>query len=141
MSYCRFSDDSDVYAYACDGGIQFWVAGNADKGLDHLCNTLSEAYRYAKELRDKHGLMVPDYAIECLRDDAIEEAKHAYGIGSAITELASDNDRLRELAKYAILCSEGDALCEGCPYHTTEDGHIVCTIRKAAAELRIEVPE
>lgn len=54
-------------------------------------------------------------------------------------ELIDDNEKIRDLAKYAILCSEGDALCEGCPYHTTEDGHIVCTMRKAAAELGIEV--
>lgn len=54
-------------------------------------------------------------------------------------KLKAENAELRDLAKYAILCSEGDALCEGCPYHTTEDGHIICTMRTAAAELGIEV--
>lgn len=58
-----------------------------------------------------------------------------------MNDLKAENEKLRDLAKYAILCSECDALCEGCPYHTTEDGHIICTIRKAAAELGIEVSE
>ena len=52
------------------------------------------------------------------------------------------NKKLQELAKYAILCSEGDVRCEACPYHDkTAEPHIICTMRKAAAELGIEVSE
>jgi hypothetical protein len=92
MSYCRFSE-GDVYAYACDGGVQFWVTG---KTLDRLCNTYDSAYQYAKYLRDE-GFDVPSHAIEALRADALEEASH--GDGSAVAELVSENAKLREFAK------------------------------------------
>lgn len=94
MSYCRFTESSDVYAYECDGGVQFWVAGKADKGLDRLCGTFNDAYQYAKVLRDKYGLSVPDTAIKELRADAIEEVKRMNGV---IEELYSENAKLREL--------------------------------------------
>lgn len=75
MSYCRFSD-GDVYAYDyVEGGVMFFVRGVFDKGLDRECMTYNEAYQYAKELRDVHGLNVPNHAIEALKADAIEEAK------------------------------------------------------------------
>ena len=69
MSYCRWSD-SDVYAYECVGGVQFWVA--SDDSLNRLCNTFIEAYQYAKELYER-GIDIPDYAIEALREDATNE--------------------------------------------------------------------
>ena len=78
MSYCRFSD-GDVYAYETDGGVQFWVSGD-NRELDRMCNTFYGAYRYAKELSDVHGLDVPSYAIEALREDALEEAKRISGV-------------------------------------------------------------
>ena len=96
MSYCRFTDDSDVYAYECEGGVQFWVAGRTNKALDRLCNMFNEAYQYAKDLRDKHGLKVPGYAIEELRIEALEEAKRISGPGSVVAELQAENDKLRE---------------------------------------------
>lgn len=56
--------------------------------------------------------------------------------------LIDEIKKLLELAKYAILCSEGDVRCEACPYHDkTREPHIFCTMRKAARELGIEVPE
>lgn len=71
MSYCLWSE-CDVYAYdSCEGGVRFYVAG--DDSLNRLCGTYNEAYQYAKELRDKHGLDVPSYAIDALREDAIIE--------------------------------------------------------------------
>lgn len=91
MSYCRFFE-GDVYAYACEDGVQFWVAG---KTLDRLCKTYDAAYQYAKYLRDECGLDVPGHAIEALRADALEEAGH--GDGSAVAELVSENAKLREL--------------------------------------------
>jgi hypothetical protein len=91
MSYCRFAENSDVYAYECDGGVQFWVSR---KGLDRLCNTFCEAYMYAKELRDKYGLSVPDTALEELRDDAAEEVTRIIGVTE---ELYAENVKLREL--------------------------------------------
>ena len=94
MSYCRFSN-GDVYAYECDGGVQFWVTGDC-KDLDRLCNTFNEAYQYAKALRDEHGLKVPSYAIEALRADAIEEIERFSGPNSAVAELVAENARLRE---------------------------------------------
>ena len=90
MSYCRFSE-GDVYAYACDGGVQFWVTG---KKLDRLCNTYDSAYQYAKYLRDECGLDVPGHAIDALRLDALDEANH--GDGSAVKELISENNKLRD---------------------------------------------
>ena len=68
MSYCRFSE-GDVYAYECDGGVQFYVS-DGKRELDRLCNTFNEAYQYAKVLRDTHGLDVPSHAIEALKADA-----------------------------------------------------------------------
>lgn len=101
MSYCRFSE-GDVYAYACEGGVQFWVAGG-NKQFDRLCNTYDSAYQYAKYLRDE-GFDVPSHAIDALRADAIEEASH--GVGSVVTELVSENAKLRELV--AIFRSKED---------------------------------
>ena len=105
MSYCRFSE-GDVNAYECDGGVQFWVAGEK---LDRLCNTYGSAYQYAKYLRGK-GFDVPSHAIEALRADALEEANH--GDGSVVAELVSENAKLRKLAQrsYYIVMSERAAL-------------------------------
>lgn len=74
MSYCRFVE-CDVYAYdSVEGGVQFYVSRKkTDECLDLLCKTYHEAYRYAKALRDEHGLEVPSYAIESMRVDALEE--------------------------------------------------------------------
>ena len=94
MSYCRWSE-CDVYAYdSCEGGVRFYVAG--DDSLNRLCGTYNEAYQYAKELRDKHGLDVPSYAIDALREDAIDEAKRYFGSDSAVAERISENAKLRE---------------------------------------------
>lgn len=90
MSYCRFSE-GDVYAYACEDGVQFWVTG---KTLDRLCETYDSAYQYAKYLLDECGLDVPKHAIEALRADALKEANH--GDGSVVAEVVSENAKLRD---------------------------------------------
>lgn len=113
MSYCRLSE-SDVYAYACEGGVQFWVTG---KTLDRLCETYDSAYQYAKYLRDECGLDVPSHAIEALRADALEEANH--GDGSVVAELVSENAKLRELLRNALTYIE----YEGCGVECPETGH------------------
>ena len=95
MSYCRFSE-GDVYAYECDGGVQFYVS-DGKRELDRLCNTFNEAYQYAKVLRDTHGLDVPSHAIEALKADALEEAARICGPDSAVAELETQNAKLREL--------------------------------------------
>jgi len=115
MSYCRFSE-GDVYAYACEGGVQFWVTG---KTLDRLCNTYDAAYQYAKYLRDE-GFDVPSYAIDALRADALDESNH--GDGSVVAEMTAkinelegknfklreENDKLRRLAvRMRPICMEG----------------------------------
>lgn len=98
MSYCRFSD-GDLYAYdSFQGGVQFYVAGGFDKSLNRLCATYGEAYLYAKELRDEHGLDVPDHAIEALKEDALEEFDRLAGPDGAVAELVAENAKLRELA-------------------------------------------
>jgi hypothetical protein len=95
MSYCRFTE-GDVYAYECEGGVQFYVARNVarkyDTDLDRLCNTFSEAYEYAKALRDEHGLDVPDYAIAELEADAIDEARRMIPLGLVETIVDLWND-------------------------------------------------
>lgn len=85
MSYCRFSYDSDVYAYDCDRGIQIWVA---KRGLDRLCNTYGEAYQYLLQLRYVHGLSVPDYAIDALKTEAESHSPE-------FVALVEENARLR----------------------------------------------
>lgn len=97
MSYCRFTE-GDVYAYECDGGVQFYVS-DGKRELDRLCSTFNEAYQYARVLRDTHGLDVPSYAIEALKADAIEEAVRICGPNSAVSELESENAKLRELVQ------------------------------------------
>lgn len=102
MSYCRFSSDSDVYAYDCEGGVQIWVT---KRGLDRLCRTYVEAYQYILRLRDVHGLSVPDYATEALKAEADEEISKLWGIAEylkigpdgekEINSLADENARLR----------------------------------------------
>ena len=83
MSYCRWTD-GDVYAYESDRGVEFWIAGDkriaGDKSLDRVCRTHIEAYQYAKELRDVHGISIPDYAIETLREEAVDERERLLGI-------------------------------------------------------------
>jgi hypothetical protein len=102
MSYCRFTE-GDVYAYACDGGVQFYVSDGKTE-LDSLCNTFNEAYQYAKALRDAHGLDVPSHAIEALKADALEEAARICGPDSAVSELEAQNVKLRELTKDMFNC-------------------------------------
>ena len=97
MSYCRFIE-CDVYAYdSVEGGVQFYVARGVGDDLDRLCPTYNEAYQYAKTLRDKHGVDIPDHAIYALRADALEEAERIGGSGSAVAELRDENAKLREL--------------------------------------------
>ena len=93
MSYCRFSE-CDVYAYVCDGGVQFWVSKEHDQELDRLCNTFNDAYQYAKALRDEHGIDVPDHAIEALRLDALDEIERFDG--SIVAELREENAVLQQ---------------------------------------------
>ena len=95
MSYCRFTE-GDVYAYECDGGVQFYVS-DGKRELDRLCSTFNEAYQYAMVLRSTHGLDVPSHAIEELKADAIEEAARICGPDSAVAELVAENAKLREL--------------------------------------------
>lgn len=67
------------------------------------------------------------------------QQRRTYVDGAA---LEAENEKLRELSKYAILCSEGADRCLDCPYHDkTAEPHIICTMRTAAAELGIEAPE
>ena len=107
MSYCRFTDDSDVYAYECDGGVQFWVAGRENRHLDRLCNTFNEAYQYAKALRDEHGLEVPPYAIEALKADAIDEAERFTGPHGAVAEHIRDLEALVRDLWHGFECGAG----------------------------------
>lgn len=55
-------------------------------------------------------------------------------------ELIDDNEKIRDLAKYAILCSEGDVLCVACPYHKDTDSYVTCSMRAAAIDLDVELP-
>lgn len=102
MSYCRFLE-GDVYAYdSCEGGVQFYVHSDTEDGLDRLCRTYTEAYEYAKELRDEHGVKVPDFAIEAMREDAIEEAERFAGLlDRAIEDLKAENAKLKEQVQEA----------------------------------------
>lgn len=100
MSYCRFME-GDVYAYACDGGVQFFVA-DGRRELDRMCSTFNEAYQYAKELRDMHGLDVPSHAIEALEAEAM-------------AELEDENAKLRELVRELWSCAA--SLAEDSVYH------------------------
>lgn len=47
--------------------------------------------------------------------------------------------KLRDLAKYAILCSEGDVRCEACPYHDEVNSLMTCKIRADAIKLGVEL--
>lgn len=135
MSYCRWSE-CDVYAYdSCEGGVQFYVAGS--DSLNRLCGTYSEAYQYAKELRDKHGLDVPSHAIDALREDAIDEAKrHSAELVAAM----EDNTKLRQLAADLLkgfecgwpsdVCGDCERDAEGMPTHG-------CPLRNRARELGV----
>lgn len=130
MSYCRLTD-SDAYIYDSDCGVQFYVAGEFGRDLDRLCRTYNEAYQYAKTLRDEHGLDVPDYAIEALRSDALEEVEGACGPNGVVAELRAENTKLRELARklyggymgghYMISCNGCEHAYEDCGGHVPLD--------------------
>ena len=142
MSYCRWSE-CDVYAYdSCEGGVRFWVAGNDD--LNRLCGTYNEAYQYAKELRDKHGIDVPSHAIDALREDAIDEAKQYLGPDSAVADMLAENAKLREravsmLSELRGVVSEGDYDSPSGRYFLLRRD--VAAYEDALRELGIEVPE
>ena len=72
-------------------------------------------------------------------EDIVDAHMHGFAAGYEFAE--DEIKKLQELAKYAILCSEGDVRCEACPYHDkTAEPHIICTMRKAAIELGVELP-
>lgn len=131
MSYCRFAE-GDVYAYECDGGVQFYVS-DGKRELDRLCSTFNEAYQYARVLRDTHGLDVPSHAIEALKADALEEAARICGPDSAVAELESENAKLRELVKHLRECTRHNT-CAVCEY--ADDA---CDFDYDMRELRVEV--
>lgn len=142
MSYCRFVE-GDVYAYVCDGGVQFY-ASDGKVRLDRLCNTFSEAYQYAKALRDIYGLNVPSHAIEALKADALEEAARICGPDSAVSELETENAKLRELSVTMLKCIEAHRqkklVCWECPAHKQFDElRWLCCITHEASELGVEV--
>lgn len=55
--------------------------------------------------------------------------------------LRNENAKLRELSKYAVLCTSGDLRCRNCPYHGKDGEYMTCRILFAAIELGIEVFE
>ena len=149
MSYCRWSE-CDVYAYdSCEGGVRFFVAG--DDSLNRLCGTYNEAYQYAKELRGKHGIDVPSYAIEALKADALEDAIRRFGPHSAVAELKAENAKLRELVNGMWYCAnEAYGMCARvpvggerpftcCPLYDFDAKEYRC--EKLMQELGIEVDE
>lgn len=141
MSYCRWCN-GDVYAYqSVGGGVWFWVAGQ--DALNRLCMTYNEAYQYMKSLRDEHGLDVPDYAIEALRADAIEEADHICGPDGAVADLCKENKTLRKLVDGWDFCSKTKKPtfdeCVGCPLFEQSPHGYRCTRSESMRELGIEV--
>ena len=144
MSYCRFAE-GDVYAYECDGGVQFHVS-DGRRELDRLCSTFGEAYQYAKALRDTHGLDVPSRAIEALKADAMEEAARICGPDSAVTELEVENVKLRMLvrdmhrrlsnANLCAMCPDAEVCCLGLGW---EQCTMLDDLEDRMRDLRIEV--
>ena len=138
MSYCRLSD-GDVYAYdSVEGGVRFYVSHKKGEHFDRLCRTYNDAYQYIKSLRDEHGLDVPDYAIEALRADAIEEARTITGPNGVVAELIDDIAKLRELVHGLDHCTtwanEDGKDCWSCPLWHDKD----CTAEDIERELGIE---
>lgn len=120
MSYCRFTDNCDVYAYdSVEGGVRFYVSHGRNE-FNRLCGTYNEAYQYAKTLRDVYGLNVPDYAIEALRADAAEEV-NSIGV-PIVRELQAENAKLREerRAYQATI----DSLVDECTDYETENAKL-----------------
>ena len=136
MSYCRFSE-GDVYAYECDGGVQFYVS-DGKLGIDRLCSTFNEAYQYAKELRDTYGLDVPSHAIKTLKADATEEATRRFGLDSAVAELVAENVKLRELCSDMLRWMPCPRPCSRCERYRYPTG---CEFEQRLRETGIEVDE
>jgi len=69
MSYCRFSDDSDVYLYATiGGGFSVHLTTGFTK---YKIKSAEEALAFIQEQKAS-GLKVPDYAIERLEREIAE---------------------------------------------------------------------
>lgn len=134
VSYCRFID-GDVYAYECEGGVQFWTA---KESLNRLCNTFNEAYQYAIFLRDGYGLDVPSYAIEALKADALDEAKRICGPDSAVAEIEHENAKLRKLAKDIHTLATDHGVDVRYPHCDAWDEKLA-VVEKQMRELGIEV--
>lgn len=91
---------------------------------------LSERLRRWK--KNLSARMSPEYVLT-LRSDINRFADMAQS-------LESENTKLRELAKYAIYCAEGDLRCEGCPLRDNSNTeHVICGMHRIAHELGIEV--
>lgn len=67
MSYCRFSDDSDIYAYC--GGSGFVII--IDHELSFHENTLIDFKNRLMKLRNQ-GYKIPDYVFEQIEKDLEE---------------------------------------------------------------------
>lgn len=63
MSICRFSKDSDVYAYYHVGG--FYVVWA--EGKEGSFQTAEEVLTFFKKLKEK-GVKIPEYAVEELEE-------------------------------------------------------------------------
>jgi hypothetical protein len=57
-----------------------------------------------------------------------------------LKRLEEKNAKLREFAKYAIYCAEGDLKCEGCLLRDKSNTEqVICGMHRIARELGIEV--
>lgn len=81
--------------------------------------------------------------IDHMRDANAENAQLRQQLDDVTESMGRVEERcakLRELCKWAILCSEGDVRCEACPYHEDADSYVTCSMRAAAIDLDVELP-
>ena len=68
MSYCRFSDSSDVYVYASvNGGLECCTCALHDEGCPNF--QTAQAMIAHLEEHQRSGHQVPDHAFDRLRSD------------------------------------------------------------------------
>ena len=138
--------------------------GKLRKHITELEQVVVERNRHIKQLKDKNEKLraenenlIANYKM--LSDsymDSRQACEHLFTdlkrykslLRSKLPErelmLIDEIQKLLELAKYAILCSEmlcseGDIRCVSCPYHDEANSLMICKIRADAIELGVEL--
>ena len=125
---------SKEHAYAYEAGYR---DGSMHYELEH-CPSCKNVADLQEVLDENAKLREQVTQLQC---DWESERDYASQMEAKEKQAVAENAKLREFAKYVLLCSEGDVRCSACPFNANrEDGpYVLCGARKAARSLGVEV--